>query len=152
MKVTLLASGLIAVLMPFAAAQDSHFPQASLDREVDLQVRGGTASLSNRPQQKTGPPSYCKPCLFSRAILIRTPVTPTVSPMSSMSASAPARPPTPLLSYPGERLGRLPACSPITLCPMSLTLRSARMKSARAFLGTAAMAARWFAMARSLPL
>jgi len=36
MKVTLLASGLIAVLMPFAAAQDSHFPQASLDREVDL--------------------------------------------------------------------------------------------------------------------
>jgi len=66
MKKMLFAAALIAALIPFAVAQDSHrLPQASLDREVDVQVPARAAVLGNpRPQQAPTAPAYCKPCLF----------------------------------------------------------------------------------------
>jgi len=66
MKKMLFAAALVAALIPFAAAQDSHrLPQASLDREVDVQVPARAAVLGNpRPAQALATPAYCKPCLF----------------------------------------------------------------------------------------
>jgi len=65
MKKMLFAAALVAALIPFAAAQDSHrLPQASLDREVDVQVPARPAVLGNPRIQVPGAPSYCKPCLF----------------------------------------------------------------------------------------
>ena len=64
MKVPLLVSALVAVLMPFAAAQDNdRLPQASLDREINIPRAAGTVASGRLPQAQT-PPSYCKPCLF----------------------------------------------------------------------------------------
>lgn len=64
MNKILLATALIAVLIPIAAAQDSRLPQASLDRELDVQVPAQAQVPGNPPRQVPGPPSYCKPCLF----------------------------------------------------------------------------------------
>jgi hypothetical protein len=66
MKKMLFAAALIAALIPFAAAQDSHrLPQASLDREVDVQVPARAAVLGNpRAEESPAAPGYCKPCLF----------------------------------------------------------------------------------------
>jgi hypothetical protein len=66
MKKMLFAAALIAALIPFAAAQDSHrLPQSSLDREVDVQVPARAAVLGNphRADNTPGVP-YCKPCLM----------------------------------------------------------------------------------------
>jgi hypothetical protein len=60
----LFAAALIAALIPFAVAQDSRAPQASLDREVDVRVPARAAVLGNPPHQTPGPPAYCSPCLF----------------------------------------------------------------------------------------
>ncbi len=62
-KKMLLVMALIAVLIPIAAAQDSSLPQASLDREVGV-ARAVAANLATPLHSTTGPPSYCKPCLF----------------------------------------------------------------------------------------
>jgi hypothetical protein len=64
MKNVLFAAALMAALIPIAAAQDSRLPEASLDREVNLQVPARTAVSRNTPRQSLMPPSYCKPCLF----------------------------------------------------------------------------------------
>lgn len=65
MKKMLFAAALIAALIPLAVAQNnSRLPQASLDREVDVQVPARPAVLGNPPHVTPGPPSYCKPCLF----------------------------------------------------------------------------------------
>jgi hypothetical protein len=65
MKKMLFAAALVAALIPFAAAQDSHrAPQANLDREVDVQVPARAAVLGNPPRVVPGPPKYCKPCLM----------------------------------------------------------------------------------------
>jgi hypothetical protein len=58
----LLAAVLMAALMPLASAQDNRFPQASLDRELDVQV--SAAVVGNSSHQAPTPPKYCKPCLF----------------------------------------------------------------------------------------
>jgi hypothetical protein len=64
-KHTLLASALVAVLVSSAAAQNNdRLPQASLDREVDLQVPAHAAVLGNPHHRAQTPPKYCKPCLF----------------------------------------------------------------------------------------
>lgn len=63
MKKMLFAAMVIAALIPLATAQ-SRLPQASLDREVDVQVPAQPAVLGNPRHVATGPPSYCKPCLF----------------------------------------------------------------------------------------
>jgi hypothetical protein len=64
MKATLLVSALIAVVMPFAAAQDNdRLPQASLDREINIPRAGGTVAAGRLPDFQT-PPTFCKPCLF----------------------------------------------------------------------------------------
>jgi hypothetical protein len=64
LKATLLLSALVAVLMPFAAAQyNDRLPQAGLDREIDIPRASGTVASGRSPQAQT-PPSYCKPCLF----------------------------------------------------------------------------------------
>jgi hypothetical protein len=64
MNVTLLVSGLVAVLIAFAAAQDNdRLAQASLDREINIPRAAGTVANGGLPQAQT-PPSYCKPCLF----------------------------------------------------------------------------------------
>ena len=65
MKRLILAVTLIAALIPFAVAQDGHrMPQASLDREVDVQVPARAAVLGNPRVIEPKAPSYCKPCLF----------------------------------------------------------------------------------------
>jgi hypothetical protein len=65
MKATLLVSALVAVLMSFAAAQDNdRLPQASLDREINIQAPARAAVSDNLPHPTLTPPSYCKPCLF----------------------------------------------------------------------------------------
>ena len=70
MKTTLFAAALVAVLMPFAAAQDQdndndndRLPQASLDREINIPRAAGTVASGRLPQAQT-PPTFCKPCLF----------------------------------------------------------------------------------------
>ena len=63
-KKMLFAASLMAALISITAAQDNHFPQASLDREVNLPVPAHEEALGNSPQRKSAPPSYCKPCLF----------------------------------------------------------------------------------------
>ena len=65
MKKIFFAATLIASLISFAVGQDdSGMPQASLDREVDLQVPARSAVLGNPSHLAPGPPTYCKPCLF----------------------------------------------------------------------------------------
>jgi len=65
MKKTVLAvAALMAALIPMVVAQDSRSPQASLDREVDVQVPAGAAVLGNPSHQTSTRPNYCKPCLF----------------------------------------------------------------------------------------
>ena len=66
MKKILFAVALVAALIPFAVAQDSHrLPQPSLDREVDVQIPARPAVLGNPPHSEWGgPPTWCKPCLF----------------------------------------------------------------------------------------
>jgi len=66
MKKMLFAAALVAALIPFAAAQEHHLPQASLDREVDVQVPAVPAVLGNPHHSAVdaAAPSYCKPCLF----------------------------------------------------------------------------------------
>lgn len=65
MKQLILAVTLIAALIPFAVAQNGHrLPQASLDREVDVQVPARAAILGNPRVIEPKAPSYCKPCLF----------------------------------------------------------------------------------------
>ena len=64
MKKMLFAAALIAALIPFAVAQDSRAPQASLDREVDVRVPARAAVLGNPRHVTPKAPSYCKPCLF----------------------------------------------------------------------------------------
>ena len=64
MKKIICAAALIAALIPFAAAEEHHLPQASLDREVDVRVPALPAVLGNPRHVTPGPPSYCKPCLF----------------------------------------------------------------------------------------
>lgn len=60
MKNTLLASSLVAVLISYAAAQDSDgISKASLDPEP-VPASSPASSSRNKPQ----PPPYCKPCLF----------------------------------------------------------------------------------------
>jgi hypothetical protein len=63
-KKMLFAAALMAAMIPVAEAQDSRLPQASLDREVDVQVPTRAAVLGNPSHQDPGPPSFCKPCLF----------------------------------------------------------------------------------------
>lgn len=64
MEKMLLAAALIAALVPFAVAQNnSRLPQASLDREVVVRP-GSAADLASQVPGTSGPPSYCKPCLF----------------------------------------------------------------------------------------
>lgn len=64
MKATLLVSALVAVLIPFAEAQDNgRLPQASLDRELNIPRAVGTVA-SDRPAPTQTPPTFCKPCLF----------------------------------------------------------------------------------------
>ena len=58
MKLTLLASALVAVLISYAAAQDLSAPNASLDPEP------ATASSLASAAHIPGPPTYCKHCLF----------------------------------------------------------------------------------------
>ena len=64
MTKTLFAVALIAALISMAAAQEGRLPQASLDREVDLQVPAVPAVLGNPPPVSPDPPKYCTPCLF----------------------------------------------------------------------------------------
>jgi hypothetical protein len=54
----------MAALIPHAVAQDDHLPQASLDREINLQMPARAAVSGNLPHQTPTPPGYCKPCLF----------------------------------------------------------------------------------------
>jgi len=64
MKKTLLfAAALMAALIPCGVAQDSRLPEASLDREFNLQAPDRPSACS-LPHQTPTPPSYCKPCLF----------------------------------------------------------------------------------------
>jgi len=60
----LFAAALMAWLISIAVAQDSRLPQASLDREADVQMPTRPAVLGNSHHQRPAPPSYCKPCLF----------------------------------------------------------------------------------------
>ena len=61
---SLMAALMMAALMPVAAAQDNFRPpQASLDRDLDLQP-GDAENLIDHSHRAPGPPSYCKPCLF----------------------------------------------------------------------------------------
>jgi len=62
-KTMLFAAALTAALITIAAAQDSRVPQASLDREVNLQGPDRPSACS-LPHQTPTPPYYCKPCLF----------------------------------------------------------------------------------------
>lgn len=62
MKMMILTVALTAGLIPFSAAQDS-LPQASLDREFNLQGPDRAAAC-NVPHRNPTPPTYCKPCLF----------------------------------------------------------------------------------------
>jgi hypothetical protein len=64
MKKMLFAAALTAVLIPVSVAQDNGLPEASLDREVNLQVPARAAVPGNSPHRAPTPPSYCKPCLF----------------------------------------------------------------------------------------
>jgi hypothetical protein len=64
MKRMLFAAAVMAALAPMAVAQDSRLPQASLDREVDLQLPAQAAALDNAPHRAQTPPGYCRPCLF----------------------------------------------------------------------------------------
>jgi hypothetical protein len=64
MKKMPFAAAFMAALISIAVAQDSRLPEASLDREVNLQVPRQTAVLGNPPHTNQIPPSYCKPCLF----------------------------------------------------------------------------------------
>jgi len=64
MKKMVFAAALTAVMISIAAAQGSRLPEASLDREVNLQAGDGAALLGNPTHQTQTPPSYCKPCLF----------------------------------------------------------------------------------------
>jgi len=64
MKRMLFAAAVMAALAPMAVAQNSRLPQASLDREVDLQLPARTAALGNAPHRAQTPPDYCRPCLF----------------------------------------------------------------------------------------
>jgi hypothetical protein len=66
MKKMLFAAALVAALISVAAAEDSHrLPQASLDREVDVQIPARAAVLGNpRAEEPPAAPNYCKPCLF----------------------------------------------------------------------------------------
>jgi len=65
-KKLIFAAALIAALIPFAAAEEHHAPQANLDREVDVRVPAVPAVLGNPPHavRNPAPPPYCKPCLF----------------------------------------------------------------------------------------
>ena len=62
MRTMLFEAALTAALISIAVAQDNRLPEASLDREVNLQAR--VAIPGNSPHRAPGPPSYCKPCLF----------------------------------------------------------------------------------------
>jgi hypothetical protein len=62
MRKTLVAASLF-VLALSALAQDSNFPQASLDREINISRASGTGA-THGAMQNQAPPSYCKPCLF----------------------------------------------------------------------------------------
>ena len=65
MKRVLFVCGLLAALIPFAVGQDNNrLPQASLDREVDIQAPVRAAVLGKTSHYAPGPPKYCKPCLF----------------------------------------------------------------------------------------
>ena len=64
MKKMLFAAALMAALIPITEAQDSRLPEASLDREVYVQVPARTAVLDKPPHRAPTPPKYCKPCLF----------------------------------------------------------------------------------------
>ena len=64
MKMTFLAAALMTVLISVAEAQDNRLPEASLDREVYVQVPARAAVLGNPPHRAPTPPSYCRPCLF----------------------------------------------------------------------------------------
>jgi len=55
---------LITSLISVAAAQNSRLPEASLDREVNLQVPAEATVLGNPTHQTQTPPKYCRPCLF----------------------------------------------------------------------------------------
>jgi hypothetical protein len=63
-KKMVFAAALMAAHIPMALAQDSRLPEASLDREVNLQVPAGAAVLGKPTHKTLTPPSYCKPCLF----------------------------------------------------------------------------------------
>jgi hypothetical protein len=63
-KKMVFAAALMAAHIPMALAQDSRLPEASLDREVNLQVPAGAAVLGEPTHKTLTPPSYCKPCLF----------------------------------------------------------------------------------------
>jgi len=63
MKKILLATALTA-LIPFASAQNSRLPQASLDRELNIQAPAQAAIVGKPLHQTQTPPKYCKPCLF----------------------------------------------------------------------------------------
>jgi hypothetical protein len=58
------AAAMMVGLISIAVAQDGRLPQASLDREVNLQVQAQTAVPGHPPRTNQTPPSYCKPCLF----------------------------------------------------------------------------------------
>ena len=66
MKKVLFAVLLIAALIPLAVAQSHHSPQASLDRDVEVQIPARPAVMGNPPHNPVSEaaPSYCKPCLF----------------------------------------------------------------------------------------
>jgi hypothetical protein len=64
MKKMFLAVALLAAPIPFAVAQDSRLPQASLDREVNMRAPAQAGVHGNPPHTTQTPPSYCKPCLF----------------------------------------------------------------------------------------
>jgi hypothetical protein len=63
-KEMLFAAALMAGLIASAVAQDSRLPQASLDRELDVQVPTRVAVPSGPSHQAPTPPAFCKPCLF----------------------------------------------------------------------------------------
>jgi len=63
-KEMLFAAALMAGLIASAVAQDSRLPQASLDRELDVQVPTRVAVPSSPSHQAPTPPAFCKPCLF----------------------------------------------------------------------------------------
>jgi hypothetical protein len=63
MKKMVLAAALLMPLIAIASGQDRRLPEASLNRELDLQP-GAAAHLAGQPHRTSVPPSYCKPCLF----------------------------------------------------------------------------------------